>query len=73
MTETLIKKPKFKDIRSQRCYEAVMRTYREMSKDEPAYIALDAARRVYNFHFPEHTFCDTALIVESWVNGDKLQ
>lgn len=64
---------KFNDARSQSCYAAVMRTYKKMASEEPKYIALDAARRVYNFHFPEQNFCDTALIVERWVSEDRIQ
>lgn len=56
-----------------KCHAAVMRTYREMIKDQPEYIAVDAARRVYSFHHPEDKFCDAALTVERWINAGRMQ
>lgn len=56
-----------------RCHAAVMRTYAELSKDQPEYIAVDAARRVYSFHHPEDKFCDAALTVERWINAGRMQ
>ncbi len=50
-----------------KCYGAVMRTYAGMS-DEPRYIALEAAVRVYRYHHPEDSGSDAQLTVESWIN-----
>jgi hypothetical protein len=44
-----------------------------MVKEQPEYIAMDAARRVYSFHHPEDKFCDAALIVERWIHADRMQ
>jgi hypothetical protein len=55
-----------------KCYGAVMRTYKSMS-DEPDYIALEAAKRVYRFHHPEDSKLDSAITVERWINETRVQ
>ena len=59
-----------KDPERCKCQSAVLRTYKEMVKDQPSYRARDAARRVYSFHHPEDKFCDAALIVDRWINAE---
>ena len=56
-----------------KCYKAVMLTYKCMSDDEPAHVALEAAQRVYRFHHPEDSKVDAHLTVERWVNEDRVQ
>ena len=53
-----------------RCKDAVLRTYKQMIKDQPKYIALDAARRVYSHHNPNDKFCDAVLTVELWISHE---
>ena len=55
-----------------KCYGAVMRTYKSMS-DEPDFVALAAAKRVYRFHHPEDSKLDAGLTVERWVNQQNVQ
>ena len=55
-----------------KCYGAVMRTYKAMS-DEPEYIALMAAQRVYRYHHPEDKKHDAHLTVERWINETRVQ
>lgn len=62
-----------KDPDRCKCQGAVLRTYGQMVKDNPQYIAMEAARKVYSFHHPEDKFCDAALTVERWVHAGHMQ
>ncbi len=55
-----------------RCKGAVLRAYGELIKDQPAYRAMDAARRIYRHHHPEDSPENAALTVERWVHEERL-
>lgn len=57
------------------CYRAVMRTYQSMAGDAgiPDRFAVEAARRVYQFHRPFDAADQASTVVERWVCQDRLQ
>ncbi len=58
-----------------KCYQAVMRTYKSLAGDKsiPDTVAMEAAQRVYAFHFPDVEGDQVSLTVESWINEDHVQ
>lgn len=55
-----------------KCRAAVLRTYSALVKDVPENIALQAAKRVYEFHHPEDSKLDQSLTVERWVQAEHF-
>jgi len=54
------------------CYKAVMQAYKCIINDEPEHIALDAAQRVYRYHYPDDNKVLACLTVERWVNETRV-
>lgn len=50
-----------------------MSAYASLSKSLPPQVALEAANRVYRFHHPEQPKVDAALLVDQWVNENRVQ
>ena len=55
-----------------KCYGAVMRTYGALINEEPHHIAMEAAKRVYQYHHPEDSKQDAYLTVERWVTAEHI-
>ncbi len=56
-----------------KCYNSVMRAYRELlGAGQPKLVALEAATMVYSYHHPEDSKHDQALTVERWINQNSL-
>ncbi len=56
-----------------KAYKAVMQAYKCILSDEPASVALEAAQRVYRFHYPEDNKMIGDLTVERWVSQAQMQ
>ncbi|MDB2683007.1 hypothetical protein N9Z27_02005 [Alphaproteobacteria bacterium] len=55
-----------------KCKSAVLKAYKCMSSDEPHIVALEAAKRVYQYHHPEDSKENQALTVERWVMAENF-
>ena len=64
-----------KDPMRAKCKSAVMCAYKCLMSDEPHCVAMDAARRVYQYHNPADDKTCAALVVEQWVaqETDQIQ